>query len=84
MKHKEDKSAKVEKWSLESGDCVVMRGTTQSRWLHSVPKRANAGGRMNLTFRRAINAGGTNNYYSYNVRHGPVHRWINGKMVEVP
>merc|ERR1712093_623414 len=39
MKHKTDKSAPVEKWSLESGDMVVMRGTTQSRWLHSVPKR---------------------------------------------
>lgn len=63
MKHKEDKSAKVEKWSLESGDCVVMRGTTQSRWLHSIPKRAKAGGRMNLTFRRAMNVKGTNNYY---------------------
>lgn len=45
------------------GDCVVMRGTTQSKWLHSVPKRANAGPRMNLTFRRAMNTGGTNNYY---------------------
>lgn len=62
MKHKQQKEndSKVEKWSLQSGDCVVMRGTTQSKWLHSVPKRANAGGRMNLTFRRAMNTGGTN------------------------
>lgn len=66
-----------------SGDCIVMRGTTQSRWLHSIPKRANAQGRMNLTFRRAMSVGGTNNYYRYNVHTGPVHRWKNGKMVEV-
>lgn len=60
MKHKSAKETKVEKWSLESGDMVVMRGTTQSRWLHSVPKRANAMGRMNLTFRKAMNVQGTN------------------------
>lgn len=84
MKHKSDKTAKVEKWNLESGDCVVMRGTTQEQWLHSVPKRAKASGRMNLTFRRAMTTGGTSNYYRYNVFDGPVHRWINGKMVEVP
>lgn len=64
MKHKQAKEhtppVPVEKWSLASGDCVVMRGTTQSKWLHSVPKRVNAGGRMNLTFRRAMNTAGTN------------------------
>jgi len=38
---------------------------------------------MNLTFRRAINAAGTNNYYHYNVGAGPAHRWLGGKMVEV-
>jgi hypothetical protein len=58
MKHKTDKFAKQEKWTLETGDMVVMRGTTQSQWLHSIPKRASAGGRMNLTFRKAINAAG--------------------------
>jgi len=84
MKHKTDKSAPVEKWSLESGDMVVMRGTTQSRWLHSVPKRANAQGRINITFRKAVNTAGTNNYYRYNVYTGPVHRWRNATMVEVP
>jgi hypothetical protein len=39
-----------------------MRGPTQANWLHSVPKRANAGGRINITFRRAINTAGTNKY----------------------
>lgn len=44
MKHKTDKSVKPERWTLRSGDMVVMRGTTQATWLHSVPKRASAGG----------------------------------------
>ncbi|EIN10016.1 hypothetical protein PUNSTDRAFT_20344, partial [Punctularia strigosozonata HHB-11173 SS5] len=79
MKHKTDKTAKQEKWTLHNGDMIVMRGRTQSQWLHSVPKRANAGGRMNLTFRRAVNAAGTNNYYRYNVGEGPVYRWRNGQ-----
>ncbi|CAD6581027.1 MAG: hypothetical protein CYPHOPRED_001420, partial [Cyphobasidiales sp. Tagirdzhanova-0007] len=60
MKHKTDKSAMVEKWALDSGDMIVMRGTTQARWLHAVPKRANAQGRINITFRRALNTAGTN------------------------
>ncbi|KAJ3032010.1 hypothetical protein HK097_005391, partial [Rhizophlyctis rosea] len=38
MRHKEDKS-KNEKFVLESGDMIVMRGKTQSQWLHAVPKR---------------------------------------------
>ncbi|KZT44230.1 hypothetical protein SISSUDRAFT_1111841 [Sistotremastrum suecicum HHB10207 ss-3] len=84
MKHKTDKSAKPEKWTLDSGDMVVMRGTTQSKWLHSIPKRANAGGRINITFRKAMNVAGTNNYYRYNVGEGPVHRWRNGEMIEMP
>lgn len=49
MKHKEDKSLPTEKWSLESGDMIVMRGTSQSRWLHSIPKRAKASGRINAS-----------------------------------
>ncbi|KAG0159646.1 hypothetical protein PDIDSM_7169 [Penicillium digitatum] len=60
------------KMSLGSGDLVVMRGATQSNWLHSIPKRkGRAGeatrGRINITFRRAVVPGGTNNYYHYNV-----------------
>ncbi|KAJ5467953.1 hypothetical protein N7475_005705 [Penicillium sp. IBT 31633x] len=66
--------------SLGSGDMVVMRGATQSNWLHSIPKRkGKAGeatrGRINITFRRAVVPGGTNNYYHYNVGTGEVHRW---------
>ncbi|KAJ5116897.1 hypothetical protein N7456_001245 [Penicillium angulare] len=68
------------KMPLCSGDMVVMRGETQSNWLHSIPKkRGRAGdavrGRINITFRKAVVPAGTNNYYHYNVGHGPVYRW---------
>ncbi len=36
---------------LGHGDLVVMRGESQSRFRHSIPKRAHAGVRLNLTFR---------------------------------
>ncbi len=41
LKHKAD-GGRRERFLLESGDLVVMRGTTQSNWLHSIPKRAQA------------------------------------------
>lgn len=55
LKHKTDKSVKVEKFALEAGTMIVMRGKTQSEWLHAVPKRAKAEGRMNITFRVSAN-----------------------------
>jgi len=57
---------------------VLMRGKTQANWLHSIPKRAGpeAGkGRINITFRKAMIKGGTENYYQYNVGTGGVHQW---------
>ncbi|VUC27816.1 unnamed protein product [Clonostachys rosea] len=67
------------KLQLASGEMVLMRGSTQSKWLHSIPKRTGKnqddGGRINITFRRAIIKEGTNNYYNYNVGSGPVYRW---------
>ncbi|KAM5356215.1 hypothetical protein ACJ41O_002861 [Fusarium nematophilum] len=70
------------KLPLGSGDMVLMRGRTQSSWLHSVPKRTGRnqedGGRINITFRRAMVKGGTENYYNYNVGTGPVYRWNKG------
>ncbi|KAK2734788.1 DNA repair family protein [Colletotrichum kahawae] len=67
------------KLPLGSGDMVLMRGRTQSNWLHSIPKRtgknAEDGGRINITFRRAMVKDGTENYYNYNVGTGPVYRW---------
>lgn len=71
--------AKPLKLPLGSGDMVLMKGPTQSNWLHSIPKRTGKnqedGGRINITFRRAMVKGGTENYYNYNVGTGPVYRW---------
>lgn len=67
------------KLPLGSGDMVLMRGKTQSCWLHSIPKRSGKneadGGRINITFRKAMSKGGTDNYYNYNVGTGPVYVW---------
>lgn len=86
MKHKpmapeageETAEPKPIKLSLGPGDMVLMRGKTQANWLHSIPKRAgvDAGqGRINITFRKAMVRGGTDNYYQYNVGLGKVHKW---------
>ncbi|KAL8786427.1 MAG: hypothetical protein Q9195_008226 [Heterodermia aff. obscurata] len=91
MKHKPvppDKDAndkisdKPLKLPLSSGDMVLMRGTTQANWLHSIPKRSGKGtqeGRINITFRKALVKGGTENYYRYNVGDGGVWRWDEGR-----
>lgn len=66
------------KLQLGSGDMVLMRGKTQANWLHSIPKRAGVDaqkGRINVTFRKALVKGGTENYYQYNVGKGPVYKW---------
>lgn len=68
------------KLPLGSGDMVLMRGKTQSHWLHSIPKRTAKGGeaergRINITLRKAMVAAGTDNYNRYNVGDGPVYRW---------
>jgi alkylated DNA repair dioxygenase AlkB len=69
---------KAIKLVLSSGDMVFMRGKTQSQWLHSIPKRAGVDankGRINITFRKAMVKGGTENYYQYNVGTGGWYRW---------
>jgi alkylated DNA repair dioxygenase AlkB len=66
------------KLPLGSGDMVLMRGTTQSKWLHSIPKRKgdeSDRGRINITFRKALVKAGTENYYQYNVGSGDPFRW---------
>lgn len=73
------------KFPLLSGDMVVMRGPTQSNWLHSIPKRTGRGGegvrgRINITFRRAMVPAGTENYYRYNVGEGGIWRWDEGRQ----
>lgn len=72
------------KLPLGSGDMVLMRGTTQKNWLHSIPKRANGEGRINITFRKAMAKGGTENYYQYNVGTGGVFKWDAGAKKMVP
>ena len=76
---KEDGNAtKPLKFPLGSGDMVLMRGRTQSNWLHSIPKRKGGeaeNGRINITFRKALVPAGTANYYQYNVGLGEVYRW---------
>jgi alkylated DNA repair dioxygenase AlkB len=72
------------KLQLASGDMVLMRGSTQANWLHSIPKRKGPcadKGRINITFRRAMIPGGTENYYRYNVGDGSVYRWSREKKV---
>jgi alkylated DNA repair dioxygenase AlkB len=75
------------KLQLGSGDMVLMRGTTQAHWLHSIPKRKGADadkGRINITFRQAIIPAGTDNYYRYNVGDGGVYRWSSEKKAMLP
>nr|OQO23770.1 hypothetical protein B0A51_10152 [Rachicladosporium sp. CCFEE 5018] len=85
---KHESEVKAIKLPLASGDMILMKGGTQSNWLHSIPKRKGGDadkGRINITFRRAMVKGGTENYYRYNVGEGGVHRWneARGEMVEV-
>jgi len=94
MKHKSvapssDKPLKAEakplKLPLGSGDMVLMRGTTQANWLHSIPKRKAGGsdkGRINITFRKAMVKAGTENYYQYNVGSGHAFKWDGVEMVQ--
>lgn len=35
-----------------------------------------------ITFRKAINKAGTDNYYHYNVNEGNIFRWNDGKMID--
>ena len=70
--------AKDLKFPLGPGDMILMRGPTQKNWLHSIPKRKGGEadrGRINITFRKAMVRGGTENYYRYNVGGGPVYKW---------
>lgn len=75
------------KLPLGSGDMVLMKGKTQANWLHSIPKRAGdeaKKGRVNITFRKAMVRGGTENYYQYNVGVGGVFRWDGKEKKMVP
>ncbi|KAL8670753.1 MAG: hypothetical protein Q9168_004732 [Polycauliona sp. 1 TL-2023] len=80
-------SAKPLKLPLASGDMLLMRGKTQANWLHSIPKRKGGEsdkGRINITFRKAMVKGGTENYYQYNVGKGGVWKWDDAKKAMRP
>lgn len=84
---KHDSETKPMKFPLAGGDMILMKGKTQSCWLHSIPKRKGgeaAQGRINITFRKAMVKGGTENYYRYNVGDGEVYKWDekNREMVQ--
>ncbi len=50
LRHNHDKQLKYS-IALEHGSLLIMQGTTQRYWKHHIPKRAQAEGRINLTFR---------------------------------
>lgn len=78
---------KPTKMPLGPGDMLLMRGKTQSNWLHSIPKRQGRDahkGRINITFRRALIRAGSENYYRYNVGDGIAYRWSASKREMVP
>lgn len=53
FRHKKSKEAIS--LSLEHGSLLVMKGTTQTNWLHSLPKSKKiTGSRVNLTFRTML------------------------------
>ncbi len=53
MREKANHSNKV-KLNLAHGSLLIMSGDTQSLWQHHLPKRANSGPRINLTFRTMV------------------------------
>jgi hypothetical protein len=84
---KDESETKPMKFPLGSGDMILMRGKTQSCWLHSIPKRKGGEvgkGRINITFRKAMVKGGTDNYYRYNVGDGEVFKWDGLKREMLP
>lgn len=51
MRHKIKRELPPTTIALEHGSLLVMKGETQHYWQHTIPKRANVGARINLTFR---------------------------------
>nr|XP_019013601.1 uncharacterized protein I206_01671 [Kwoniella pini CBS 10737]OCF52382.1 hypothetical protein I206_01671 [Kwoniella pini CBS 10737] len=81
---KTGKEIKIEKFNLQDGDLLIMKGKTQHEWQHSIPKRKNLNkGRINITFRKGIIKYSTENYYNYNVGKGNLYKWDSKKKVMV-
>lgn len=51
LRHRRDKALKPVRVPLGEADLLIMRGDTQANWAHSINKQAQAGARLNLTFR---------------------------------
>ena len=55
LRHRRKKAAEPQELLLQHGSLLVMAGTTQHYWRHSLPKTARAmGPRINLTFRKIL------------------------------
>lgn len=51
LRHRREKGLKPVRVPLGDGDLLLMRGDTQANWAHGINKQAQAGARLNLTFR---------------------------------
>lgn len=66
LKNKKTKESST--FDLSHGDLFVMKNNCQKDFFHAVPKQKEPCGiRYSMTFRRAINEYGSNNYYTYNL-----------------
>ena len=68
-----DVNTPIERFSLNDGDLLVMRGNTQQHWHHRVPKEKGRGVRLNVNFRYILPGldaeRGQKTYYKY-MEHG--------------
>jgi alkylated DNA repair dioxygenase AlkB len=53
VRHVKNKEQRFD-WDLPHGSLLVMSGTTQHHFRHALPKQANKGARINITFRRIV------------------------------
>ena len=66
LKNKQTKDSQI--FDLSHGDLFVMKENCQKDFFHAVPKQKNEClPRYSLTFRKALNEYGSNNYYTYNL-----------------
>jgi len=66
LKNKKTKEAQT--FNLSHGDLFVMKENCQKDYFHAVPKqKTSCLPRYSMTFRKALNEYGSNNYYTYNL-----------------
>jgi len=65
---KNKKTKQIDSFDLSHGDLFVMKNNCQSDFFHAVPKQKESClPRYSMTFRKALNEYGSNNYYTYNL-----------------